>query len=99
MARILLHSVIPGRKHRPPHYLIPANLCSWGKRSPPSAGKNSYCTHIGNESFAWFSSTQSKSRINFLELLPGAALDYTINDAANVNTNIDAWTPVTLEPW
>ncbi|MCP5015187.1 MAG: transposase [Ketobacter sp.] len=45
-------------------------------------GKNGYCTHIGNESFAWFSSTQSKSRVNFLELLRGPALDYTINDVA-----------------
>ncbi|MCP4410054.1 MAG: transposase, partial [Gammaproteobacteria bacterium] len=26
-------------------------------------GKNGYCTHVGNESFAWFSSTHSKSRI------------------------------------
>ena len=32
-------------------------------------GKNGYCTHIGNELFAWFQSTNSKSRINFLELL------------------------------
>jgi len=32
-------------------------------------GKNGYCTHIGNEFFAWFKSTESKSRINFLELL------------------------------
>lgn len=32
-------------------------------------GKNGYCTHIGNELFAWFKSTASKSRINFLELL------------------------------
>jgi len=45
-------------------------------------GKNGYCTHIGNESFAWFSSTQSKSRINFLKLLRGSVLDYTINMAA-----------------
>ena len=45
-------------------------------------GKNGYCTHIGNESFAWFSSTRSKSRINFLELLRGAALGYAINAAA-----------------
>jgi len=30
---------------------------------------NGYCTHIGNELFAWFESTKSKSRINFLELL------------------------------
>ena len=44
--------------------------------------KNGYCTHIGNESFAWFSSTQSKSRINFLELLRGSAVDYTINPVA-----------------
>jgi len=46
-------------------------------------GKNGYCTHIGNASFAWFASTRSKSRINFLELLRGPVLDYTINDAAH----------------
>ena len=45
-------------------------------------GKNGYCTQIGNEAFAWFSSTASKSRINFLELLRGPAVDYTINAAA-----------------
>jgi len=32
-------------------------------------GKNGYCTYIGNEFFAWFESTNSKSRINFLEIL------------------------------
>ena len=32
-------------------------------------GVNGYCTQIGNEFFTWFESTQSKSRINFLELL------------------------------
>lgn len=46
-------------------------------------GKNGYCTHIGNASFAWFCSTRSKSRINFLELLRGPVLDYTINHAAH----------------
>lgn len=45
-------------------------------------GKNGYCTHVGNQSFAWFSSTQSKSRINFLSLLRGIAVDYTINAEA-----------------
>lgn len=45
-------------------------------------GKNGYCTQIGNEAFAWFSSTASKSRINFLQLLRGAAVDYTLNAAA-----------------
>ena len=32
-------------------------------------GKNGYCTHIGNELFAWFSRAESKSRINFLSCL------------------------------
>jgi hypothetical protein len=41
-------------------------------------GKNGYCTHIGNEWFAWFESTQSKSRINFLQLLRGGHLDYVL---------------------
>jgi len=41
-------------------------------------GKNGYCTHIGNELFAWFESTHSKSRKNFLELLRAGAADYVI---------------------
>lgn len=32
-------------------------------------GKNGYVTHMGNEWFAWFSSTLSKSRVNFFSLL------------------------------
>jgi hypothetical protein len=32
-------------------------------------GKNGYCTCLGNEWFAWFASTGSKGRVNFLELL------------------------------
>jgi hypothetical protein len=42
-------------------------------------GKNGYCTHIGNESFSWFESTESKSRINFLKLLRAGHSDYLIN--------------------
>jgi hypothetical protein len=45
-------------------------------------GKNGYCTHIGNEWFAWFESTPSKSRINFLKLLRSGHTDYVINDVA-----------------
>jgi hypothetical protein len=45
-------------------------------------GKNGYCTHIGNELFAWFQSTDSKSRINFLELLRAGQKDYVINEDA-----------------
>lgn len=45
-------------------------------------GNNGYVTHIGNDAFAWFQSTQSKSRINFLELLCSVAPGYRINDDA-----------------
>jgi hypothetical protein len=45
-------------------------------------GKNGYCTHIGNELFAWFQSTGSKSRINFFELLRAGHTDYVLNDEA-----------------
>jgi hypothetical protein len=45
-------------------------------------GRNGYCTHIGNELFAWFESTDSKSRINFLKLLRAAHSDYILNDEA-----------------
>src|SRR5664280_366888 len=46
-------------------------------------GKNGYCTHIGNELFAWFSSTESKSRINFLSCLgQGSTQTYVLNAGA-----------------
>jgi Transposase IS66 family len=45
-------------------------------------GHNGFCTHIGNELFAYFESTDSKSRENFLEVLRGAHTDYTVNDVA-----------------
>ena len=43
---------------------------------------NGFCTQIGNESFAWFGTTNSKSRLNFLDLLRAGHTDYVINDAA-----------------
>ena len=45
-------------------------------------GKNGYCTHIGNELFAWFESTDSKSRVNFLQLLRSGHTDYVIDVVA-----------------
>jgi hypothetical protein len=45
-------------------------------------GKNGYCTHIGNELFAWFESTGSKSRINFLQILSQERTDYLVNNDA-----------------
>lgn len=40
--------------------------------------KNGYCTYIGNEFFAWFESTESKSRVNFLSLLRAGHTDYVL---------------------
>lgn len=45
-------------------------------------GKNGYCTALGNDLFAYFESTDSKSRLNFLQVLRGSATAYTINDVA-----------------
>jgi hypothetical protein len=42
-------------------------------------GHNGYVTQIGNPWFAWFSSTSSKSRINFLELLHAGNISYGFN--------------------
>src|SRR5919106_1476362 len=45
-------------------------------------GKNGYTTQLGTEHFAWFESTQTKDRINFLSLLQGGAPSYVINTQA-----------------
>ena len=45
-------------------------------------GKNGYVTQMGNDFFAWFSSTKSKSRVNFLELLRAGKQDYYLTEAA-----------------
>ncbi len=43
-------------------------------------GKNGYCTAIGNDLFAYFESTDCKSRLNFLQVLQGPQRDYAINE-------------------
>jgi hypothetical protein len=45
-------------------------------------GKNGYVTQIGNAFFAWFESTGSKSRINFLSLLRAGNKGYQLTEAA-----------------
>jgi len=42
-------------------------------------GRNGYVTQIGNAFFAWFCSTLSKSRINFLTLLCAGEVGYRVN--------------------
>ncbi|MBV8855120.1 MAG: transposase [Sinobacteraceae bacterium] len=43
---------------------------------------NGVCTQIGNPHFAWFGSSASKSRLNFLDLLRAGHTDYVINTEA-----------------
>lgn len=43
-------------------------------------GHNGYCTVIGNDLFTYFESTDSKSRLNFLQILQGDQRDYVINE-------------------
>jgi hypothetical protein len=46
----------------------------------PHQGKNGFCTVVQNDLFAYFESTDSKSRLNFLQVLQGAQRDYAINE-------------------
>ena len=46
------------------------------------AGRNGFCTQIGNADFTWFGTRTSKSRLNFLDVLRAGHTDYVINDAA-----------------
>ena len=64
-------------------------------------GVNSYCTHIGNECFAWFETTPRKNRINFLELLRGDRTDYVLSNEAltymaKQRLPKKLWTPLSL---
>jgi hypothetical protein len=43
-------------------------------------GQNGYCTALGNELFAYFESTDCKSRLNFLQVLHGQQRHYAINE-------------------
>lgn len=45
-------------------------------------GRNGYCTVVGNELFAYFQSSEHKSRQNYLKLLRHPFEDYVLNDYA-----------------
>jgi hypothetical protein len=45
-------------------------------------GHNGFCTAIGNDLFAYFESTDSKSRLNFLKVLRGVTPGYALNEVA-----------------
>ncbi len=45
-------------------------------------GRNGFCTQIGNDAFAFFATTGTKSRSNFLGLLRAGHDDYVLDDQA-----------------
>jgi Transposase IS66 family len=75
------------RFHREKEELLPAGLhvsayVGVDDTGARHQGKTGFCTHIGNELFAYFESTDTKSRLNFLEILRRPHTDYVINDVA-----------------
>lgn len=46
------------------------------------AGRNGFCTQVGNDDFTWFGTRASKSRLNFLDVLRAGHTDYVINETA-----------------
>jgi hypothetical protein len=51
-------------------------------------GQNAVCTHIGNEFFASFHTTDSKSRLNFLRLLCQPQERYSLNEEMLVSLEL-----------
>jgi hypothetical protein len=73
--------------HQEKAELLPAALavCAYIEVDDTGArhrGQTGACTQLGNELFAVFASTDSKSRLNFLEILRGPHTDYVINETA-----------------
>jgi hypothetical protein len=73
--------------HREKNEILSAGLTASGHITVDDSGtrhkgNNGYVTHMGNDAFAWFQSTLSKSRINFLELLCSIDPGYRVNDQA-----------------
>jgi hypothetical protein len=60
-------------------------------------GRNGYCTVIGNNLFACFESSASKSRLNFLQVLQGAHRDYALNEAALAYWKQQQLSPVIIQ--
>jgi Transposase IS66 family len=60
--------------------LTAASYLGTGDTGARHRGHNGYCTALGNDLFAYFESTASKSRLNFLQVLQGGQRDYAINE-------------------
>ena len=78
-----------------------ATCCGRACRLPPGstvddtgarhAGRNGFCTQIGNDDFTWFGTRASKSRLNFLDLLRAGHIDYVVIEPALGPAKPDPW--------
>jgi hypothetical protein len=83
-----LHRILTENKdhfHQEKHELLAAALTASSYIGTDDTGarhqgQNGYCTALGNDLFAYFESTDSKSRLNFLQVLQGSQRDYAINE-------------------
>jgi hypothetical protein len=71
--------------HEEVEELLPAGVKADGQVQADDTGgrhdgKNQYTTVIGNQFFSFFATTDSKSRVNFLELLQQGKKNYLINE-------------------
>ena len=85
----LSNILIQGKElfHDEKNELLPAGIAATGQVKVDDTGArhqghNGYSTIIGNEFFTSIVSTESKSRVNFLEILHGANPRYLINNDA-----------------
>ena len=61
------------------------SVVAWAR--PEDAGarrknRNGYCTQVGNDLFTYFATRDSKSRLNFLDILRPGYRDHVVNEAA-----------------
>jgi len=87
-------AILKGQKPRP--QIAPSRLEARSEQARPPGGKrpgsddtgarhggqNGFCTFIGNDLFSYFESTDSKSRLHFLQVLQGSQCRYVINDTS-----------------
>lgn len=83
LSNLLIQS--KGAFHQEKNELLPAGIAANGQVKVDDTGarhrgKNGYSTIIGNEFFTYIVSTESKSRINFLQILHGAEPRYLVNE-------------------
>src|SRR5262249_9594250 len=85
LSRILTAAKEPFHKEKDDPLPAALAVCAYVEVDDTGArhrGHTGACTQLGNELFASFTSTDSKSRLNFLEVLRGPHTDSVINQTA-----------------